>query len=98
MKLRTMNIIIIVASVVLCSAVIASMLLISHRKVLIDGYATNISALEAKPGLDKVGTVTSVAGANGIKVTGTATTTPVVEIDTAAVFILDCGTATTNID
>ena len=63
-----------------------------------DGYATNISALEAKPGLDKVGTVTSVAGANGIKVTGTATTTPVVEIDTAAVFILDCGTATTNID
>ena len=63
-----------------------------------DGYATNISALEAKPGLDKVGTVTSVAGTNGIKVTGTATTTPVVEIDTAAVFILDCGTATTNID
>ena len=43
MKLRTMNIIIIVASVVLCSAVIASMLLISHRKVLIDGYATNIA-------------------------------------------------------
>ena len=63
-----------------------------------DGYAANIAALEAKPGLDKVGTVTSVAGANGIKVTGTATTTPVVEIDTAAVFILDCGTATTNID
>lgn len=63
-----------------------------------DGYAANISALEAKPGLDKVGTVTSVAGANGIKITGTATTTPVVEIDTAAVFIFDCGTATTNID
>lgn len=63
-----------------------------------DGYAANISALEAKPGLDKVGTVTSVAGANGIKVTGTATTTPVVEIDTTTVFILDCGTATTNID
>ena len=63
-----------------------------------DGYAADIAALESKPGLDKVGTVTSVAGANGIKVTGTATTTPVVEIDTAAVFILDCGTATTNID
>lgn len=63
-----------------------------------DGYASNISTLEAKPGLDKVGTVTSVAGANGIKVTGTATTTPVVEIDTSAVFILDCGTATTNVD
>lgn len=62
-----------------------------------DGYAAKITALEAKPGLNKVGTVTSVAGANGIKVTGTATTTPVVEIDTAAVFILDCGTAKTNI-
>ena len=63
-----------------------------------DGYAANIAALEAKPGLDKVGTVTSVAGANGIKVTGTATTTPVVEIDTAAVFILDCGSASTVIN
>ena len=62
-----------------------------------DGYAANITALESKPGLDKVGTVTSVAGANGIKITGTATTTPVVEIDTATVFILNCGTATTNI-
>lgn len=56
------------------------------------------SAIEAYPGVNATGTVTSVAGANGIKVTGTATTTPVVEIDTAAVFILDCGTATTNID
>lgn len=62
-----------------------------------DGYGSKITALEGKPGLDKVGTVTSVAGANGIKITGTATTTPTVEIDTAAVFILDCGTATTNI-
>ena len=56
------------------------------------------SAIEAYPGVNATGTVTSVAGANGIKVTGTATTTPVVEIDTASVFILDCGTATTNID
>ena len=56
------------------------------------------SAIEAYPGVNATGTVTSVAGANGIKVTGTATTTPVVEIDTAAVFTLDCGTATTNID
>ena len=56
------------------------------------------NAIEAYPGVNATGTVTSVAGANGIKVTGTATTTPVVEIDTAAVFILDCGTATTNID
>ena len=56
------------------------------------------SAIEAYPGVNATGTVTSVAGANGIKVTGTATTTPVVEIDTAAVFILNCGTATTNID
>lgn len=56
------------------------------------------SAIEAYPGVNATGTVKSVAGANGIKVTGTATTTPVVEIDTASVFILDCGTATTNID
>lgn len=56
------------------------------------------NAIEAYPGVNATGTVTSVAGANGIKVTGTATTTPVVEIDTATVFILDCGTATTNID
>ena len=56
------------------------------------------SAIEAYPGVNATGTVTSVAGANGIKVTGTATTTPVVEIDTASVFILDCGTATTNIE
>lgn len=56
------------------------------------------SAIEAHPGVNATGTVTSVAGANGIKVTGTATTTPVVEINTATVFILDCGTATTNID
>ena len=56
------------------------------------------SAIESYPGVNATGTVTSVAGANGIKVTGTATTTPVVEIDTASVFILDCGTATTNID
>lgn len=54
--------------------------------------------LDDHAGIDKVGTVTSVAGANGIKVTGTATTTPVVEIDTSAVFILNCGTASENIE
>ena len=56
------------------------------------------SAIEAYPGVNATGTVTSVAGTNGIKVTGTATTTPVVEIDTSAVFILNCGTASENID
>lgn len=56
------------------------------------------SAIEKYPGVNATGTVTSVAGANGIKVTGTATTTPVVEIDTSAVFILNCGTATENVD
>lgn len=56
------------------------------------------SAIEAYPGVNATGTVTSVAGANGIKVTGTATTTPVVEIDTSAVFILNCGTASENIN
>ena len=65
-----------------------------------DGYAADISALEAKPGLDKVGTVTNVTAvtANTGLVVTNGTTTPTIDIDTNAVFILDCGTATTNID
>lgn len=65
-----------------------------------DGYAANISALEAKPGLDKVGTVTNVTAvtANTGLVVTNGTTTPTIDIDANAVFVLDCGTATTNID
>lgn len=63
-----------------------------------DGYASKISTLEGKPGLDKVGTVTSVSAGVGLKVTGTASVTPKVEIDEAVVFVFDCGSATVNID
>ena len=63
-----------------------------------DGYADQITALEGKPGLDKVGTVTSVSAGVGLKVTGTATVAPKVEIDDSVVFVFDCGSATVNID
>lgn len=63
-----------------------------------DGYADKITALEGKPGLDKVGTVTNVSAGVGLKVTGTATVAPKVEIDDSVVFVFDCGSATVNID
>ena len=40
-----------------------------------------------------VGTVTSVAAGTGLKVTGTASVNPTIEIDDAVEFILDCGTS-----
>lgn len=63
-----------------------------------DGYADKIAALEGKPGLDKVGTVTNVSAGVGLKVTGTASVSPKVEIDNSVVFVFDCGSATVNID
>lgn len=63
-----------------------------------DGYASKITALEGKPGLDKVGTVTNVSAGVGLKVTGTASVSPKVEIDNSVVFVFDCGSATVNID
>ena len=63
-----------------------------------DGYASKISALESKPGLDKVGTVTSVSTTanNGLKVTN-GTIAAVVDIDDTVIFVLDCGSSTVNI-
>ena len=63
-----------------------------------DGYASKISALESKPGLDKVGTVTSVSTTanKGLKVTN-GTTAAVVDIDDSVIFVLDCGSSTVNI-
>ena len=63
-----------------------------------DGYASKISALESKPGLDKVGTVTSVSTTanNGLKVTN-GTTAAVVDIDDSVIFVFDCGSSTVNI-
>lgn len=63
-----------------------------------DGYADKITALEGKPGLDKVGTVTNVSAGTGLKITGTENVAPVVEIDEAIEFILDCGSSTKNIE
>lgn len=48
-------------------------------------------------GINSTGTVKSVSAGVGLKVTGNASITPTVEIDDATVFILDCGSSTTNI-
>lgn len=69
----------------------------SGKVTTYDGYASKITALEGKPGLDKVGTVTSVNAGTGLKITGTKDVAPVVEIDEAIEFILDCSSSTVNI-
>lgn len=53
--------------------------------------------INAHAGIDKVGTVTSVAAGAGLKITGTASVNPTVEIDNSVVFVFDCGSATVNI-
>lgn len=55
------------------------------------------SRINAHAGIDKVGTVTSVSAGVGLKITGTASVTPTIEIDEATVFVFDCGSATVNI-
>lgn len=42
-------------------------------------------------GVDKTGTVTSVAAGAGLKISGTASTTPTVGFDDKCTFIFDCG-------
>ena len=64
-------------------------------KGYVDGKVTTELAKHA--GIDKVGTVTSVDTGTGLKVTGTASTTPTIEIDDAVIFILNGGSATTVI-
>ena len=59
-----------------------------------DELSGRITTLEVKPGLDKVGTVTSVSAGTGLKVTGTASVSPKVEIDDTVIFILDGGSST----
>ena len=48
---------------------------------------------DAHPGVDKVGTVTSVAAAadSGFKITGTASTTPTIDWDDTVTLVFDCG-------
>ena len=55
------------------------------------------SRINAHAGIDKVGTVTSVSAGVGLKITGTESVTPTVEIDETTVFVFDCGSATVNI-
>lgn len=56
-----------------------------------DGYASKISTLEGKAGLDKVGTVTTVTAGEGLKITGTASVSPKIEIDDSITFVFNCG-------
>lgn len=49
--------------------------------------------IETHGGVDKVGTVTSVAAGTGLKISGTASTTPTVAFDDDCTFIFDCGGA-----
>ena len=44
-------------------------------------------------GVDKTGTVTSVAAGTGLKISGTASTTPTIGFDDTCTFIFDCGGA-----
>lgn len=60
-------------------------------------YLALRSDITSHAGIDKVGTVTSVSAGVGLKVTGTASVTPKVEIDDATTFIFDCGSSTVNV-
>lgn len=66
-------------------------------KGYVDGKVTTELAKHA--GIDKVGTVTSVATGTGLKLADAsmASTTPTIEIDDAVIFILNGGSATTVI-
>lgn len=65
-------------------------------KGYVDGKVTTELAKHA--GIDKEGTVTSVAAGTGLKVTGTASVNPTIKIDDAVIFILNGGSATTVIE
>lgn len=54
--------------------------------------------INAHAGVDKVGTVTSVSAGVGLKITGTASVAPKVEIDDSVVFVFNCGSATELVD
>lgn len=65
----------------------------------VSDFATAAEAqISTHTGVDKTGTVTSVSAGTGLKITGTASTTPTVEIDDSVVFVFNCGSATELID
>lgn len=66
----------------------------ANKKFVVDTIDTKLGE---HAGIDKVGTVTSVATGTGLKITGTASVNPTVEIDDAVIFILNGGSATTVI-
>lgn len=66
----------------------------ANKKFVVDTIDTELAK---HAGIDKVGTVTSVAAGTGLKITGTASVNPTVEIDDAVIFILNGGSATTVI-
>ena len=51
--------------------------------------------IKTHAGVDKVGTVTSVAAGTGLKITGTASTMPTIGFDDDCTFVFDCGGAPT---
>lgn len=59
--------------------------------------AGRVTTLEGKPGLTKVGTVTSVSAASnsGFKITGTASVNPTIDWDSNVTLVLNGGTSTT---
>lgn len=67
----------------------------ANKKFVVDTIDTKLGE---HAGIDKEGTVTSVAAGTGLKVTGTASVNPTVEIDDAVIFILNGGSATTVIE
>lgn len=48
-------------------------------------------------GINKTGTVTSVSAGTGLKITGTASTTPTVGFDDSVVFVFNGGSSTVNV-
>lgn len=66
----------------------------ANKKFVVNTIDTELAK---HAGIDKEGTVTSVTAGTGLKVTGTASVNPTVEIDDAVIFILNGGSATTVI-
>lgn len=70
----------------------------NSKCTLAEATVAATEVVDSHAGIDKVGTVTSVAAGDGLKVTGTASVTPKIEIDDAVIFILNGGSATTVIE
>ena len=63
----------------------------------VSDFDTKVEAkITAHKGVVKVGTVTNVSAGVGLKVTGTSSVTPKVEIDEGTTFVFNCGTSSSN--